>query len=435
MGPIKTSIMTKQFKRVFDERALNALGKATRLCRREREATPYRLLVTLVEAFAVGKLDSIADIHRAFNAVCERHVHYKPFHNQLSKAGFPIFMREALSRLFNEQACEVLRFSRVSPLARSEHLRVQDGTSFVLKSTLADTFPGRFTNSAPAAVELHVDLDLMSEMANRVVLSADKETERQFLPEVEDVAGGLLLGDAGYFGKVYLRSLDQAGRSFIVRGTANLNPVIIKAVGPDGREIKRFINQRLKAVKSRLSKIEWVDMNVRFDTRAGGPFECRLVVHPNLRRDEAPRYLVSNLDREAFSTEQTSDGYRLRWQIELLFKEWKSHSNLHAFGTANSNIAEGLIWASLCAATVTRYCVHMTQRIARIAISTSIVAKCIRRVLGDMLYDLIHQPRRLRHSVKRAVDYLSRNARRAHPHRDKKTGRLKQGLFHVFADA
>ena len=372
MGQTKTSAMTGQFKRAFDERALNALGKATRLCRREREATPYRLLVTLVEAFAVGKLDSIADIHRAFNALCERHVHYKPFHNPLSKAGFPIFMREALSRLFNELACEVLRFSKVSPFARFEHIRLQDGTSFALKSALAGTFPGRFTHSAPAAVELHVDLDLMSEMANQVVLSADKETERQFLPEVEDVAGGLLLGDAGYFGKAYLRSLDQAGGSFIVRGTANLNPVILAAVGPDGGEIKRFINQRLKAVKSRLSKIEWVDMTVRFDTRAGGPFECRLVVHPNLRRDEAPRYLVSNLDREAFSAEQISDGYRLRWQIELLFKEWKSHSNLHAFDTANANIAEGLIWASLCAATVTRYCAHMTQRIARIAISTSI---------------------------------------------------------------
>jgi len=149
--------------------------------------------------------------------------------------------------------------------------------------------------------------------------------------------------------------------------------------------------------------------------------------------DGAPRYLLTNLEREAFSTEQISDGYRLRWQIELLFKEWKSHSNLHAFDTSNPNIAEGLIWASLCAATVKRYCAHVTQRITRVAMSTRIVAKCIRHVLGEILYDLMHDQQHVQSSVGRAIDYLSRNARRAHPKRDRKTGRLKLGLEHVYA--
>ena len=164
-------------------------------------------------------------------------------------------------------------------------------------------------------------------------------------------------------------------------------------------------------------------------------FECRLVVHPNLRAHDTPRYLVTNLQRQSFSHEQVSDGYRLRWQIELLFKEWKSHANLRTFDTANPHIAEGLIWAALCAATVKRYCAHMTQRIFRVAMSTRIVAKCSHHVLRDVLYDLMHCPWRLPASVARAIDYLSRNARRAHLKRDQKTGRQKLGLVHVYADA
>ena len=109
--------------------------------------------------------------------------------------------------------------------------------------------------------------------------------------------------------------------------------------------------------------------------------------------------------------------------------------NLHAFDTANPHIAEGLIWASLCAATVKRYCAHITERITRVAISTRIVAKCIRHVLGDVLYDLMHRPRRLHTSVYRAIEYLSKNARRAHSKRDQKSGRLKLGLVHVYAGA
>ncbi len=434
MRQFQASTVTKQFKRTFDEASLNALGKVTRLCRREREATPYRLMLTLIESFAVGKLDSIADIHRAFNALCEKSVQYKPFHNQLSKRGFPTFVRLMLTRLLNELACEVLRFSPQSPFARFEHLRIQDGTSFALKHALADTFPGRFTTISPAAVELHVDLDLMSETMNRVELSPDSSGERQFLPPPEELSGGLLLADRGYFGIDYLRSVEGAGGSFIVRGKADMNPLILKAIRPDGREVKCFRNQRLKTVKNRLSKYDCLDMTVRFTTRRKA-FECRLVVHPNLCRDDSPRYLITNLDPDIFSPEQVSDGYRLRWQVELLFKEWKSHSNLRAFDTANPNIAEGLVWASLCAATLKRYCAHITERIARVAMSTRIVAKCIRHVLTDVLYDLMHHPQRLQSSVERAIEYLSTNARRAHPKRDQITGRLNQGLLHVYAGA
>jgi len=46
--------------------------------------------------------------------------------------------------------------------------------------------------------------------------------------------------------------------------------------------------------------------------------------------------------------------YRLRWQIGLCVKEWKSYANLHRFDIANPPIAAGLIWASPCAAILRR---------------------------------------------------------------------------------
>lgn len=431
MGPFEASTVMKQFKRTFDEASLNELGKATRLCRREREVTPYRLMLALIESFATTRLESIADIHRAFNALCDRQVQYKPFHNQLRKAGFPKFMRLMLTRLLNELACEVLQFAPHSPFARLAHIRMQDGTSFALKSALAGTFPGRFTTISPAAVELHANFDLLSERLNRVQLSADSAGERQFLPAPEEVAGGLLLADRGYACKGYWQAVDRAGGFFIVRAKSNLNPLIIRAVGPDGHEIEAFRNQRLKAVKAHLSKYDCLDITVCLDGD-GEPFQCRLVVHPNLRADDAPRYLLTNLAPETFSPEHVSDGYRLRWQVELLFKEWKSHANLRAFDTANPNIAEGLIWASLCAATLKRYCAHVTQRIAKVAMSTRIVAKCIHHVLCNVLYDLMHNQQQLLTTLEKAIAYLSANAQRAHPKRDRKSGRCKLGLAHVY---
>ena len=434
VGRFEASTVVRQFKRTFDEASLNELGKATRLCRREREVTPYRLMLALLESFASGTLDSIADIHRAFNALCGRQIRYKPFHNQLAKPGFAQFIRLMLTRLLNELAGEVLRFSPDSPFARFAQIRIQDGTSFAVKPALAGSFPGRFSTVSPAAVELHADLDLLSEGLERVTLSADCEAERQFLPAPEELVGSLLLADRGYTSTAYVRAVDHAGGHFILRAKADISPSIVQAIDPEGREIKRFRNQRLATVRHRLSRFAHLDMTVRFG-HGDNAFFCRLVVHPNLRGNDLPRYLLTNLDRQAFSVDHISDAYRLRWQIELLFKEWKSHANLHAFDTANPHIAEGLIWAALSAATLKRYCAHMTQRIAQVAISTRTVAKCIRHVLSDILHDLLHRPAHLSHSVTCAINYLAANAQRAHPRRDRKTGRLKLGLDHIHASA
>ncbi len=430
MGHINATTVVNRFKRTFGEETLNELGKLSRFCRRERTVTPHRLALSLIEMFASGPVKYIADLQRGFNALCASEVQYKPFHNQLAKRSFATFMRLLLSRLLNDLACKVLRFDSGSPFARFEQICLQDGTSYAVKRTLAEDFPGRFTTVSPAAVELHVNLELLSEGLNTIVLSADSMAERQFLPPVEELTGCLLLGDRGYFGKQYLCALDAAEGAFIVRGTATMNPLIRRAWGPDGVEIKHLKNKHLKEVAGKLSRYTAVDMDVCY--RIGSKdFACRLVAHPNPRED-IPRYLVTNLDRESFTIEHVSDGYRLRWQVELLFKEWKSFANLHAFDTNNPHLAEGLIWAALCAATLKRYCAHMTQRLMQVAVSTPVVASCIRYVLTDIILALLHNPRKLNHAVVRGLDYLSKNARRAHPKRDRLSGRLKLGLEHVY---
>lgn len=430
MERIQASTVTRQFKRSFSEATLNELGRISRFCRRERDITPFRLALSLIESFASGSAKCIADIQRAFNALCETQVCYKPFHNQLAKRQFPTFVRLLLSRLLNELAVEVLRFEPSSPFARFERIHIQDGSSFALKPPLSEVFPGRFTTVSPAAVELHVDLELLSESVNQVVLSPDSSAERQFLPEAEELAGSLLLADRGYFARAYFQTLDEAGGHFIVRAGAAINPLIVRAVSPDGREVKSFANRRLKDVAAKLSRFKYLDMTVRF-----AHWTCRLVVHPNLTPSATPRYLLTNLDPHDFTPQHISDAYRLRWQVELLFKEWKSYANLRAFDTANPFIAEGLIWAALCAATLKRYCAHITEKLLHVAMSTHTVAKCIHHLLSDVLRAIIHQPRLVNQCIERLLLYLARNAQRAKPKRDRETGRLKLGLKHVHAVA
>jgi len=202
-----------QLKHVFSEQALNERGKDVGFCKRERSITPYRLCLGLVEVMGMSKIESIADIHRSFNALCDTDVQYKPFHNQLAKRQFPAFMRLNCERFLEHLACEALHFSDNSPFASFEHIALQDGTSFALKPTLSEYFPGRFTKVSPAAVELHVTLDLLTEQPSCIMLTPDTDSEAQYLPSAETLGKTLVMGDRGYFKKTYLRDVEKHGGS------------------------------------------------------------------------------------------------------------------------------------------------------------------------------------------------------------------------------
>ena len=68
-----------------------------------------------------------------------------------------------------------------------------------------------------------------------------------------------------------------------------------------------------------------------------------------------------------------------------MFKEWKSYANLHAFDTQNASIAEGLVWASICAALLKMFLAHAAQRLIQVAISTRTAAMCLRSSLTRVL--------------------------------------------------
>ena len=260
-----------------------------------------------------------------------------------------------------------------------------------------------------------------------VTLTPDKESEVHHAPAPNTMRGGLFLGDRMFFIKAYLAKIIARSGSFIVKAKGIINPIIRHAYTLEGGELKRFGNQPLKTLKSKVSKYKALDLEVVWE----GELEARLIVTWDAK-NKRPRYLVTHLPRADFTLEQVGDAYRLRWQVELMFKEWKSYTSLHPFDTSKANIAEGLIGAALCAAILKRYCAHLAQRLGQVPFSTRKVAMCLHHVLSDIFRALMHSQRQLQKTIQRALHYLSLNAQRAHPKRDQRSGRLKLGLERVY---
>jgi len=76
--------------------------------------------------------------------------------------------------------------------------------------------------------------------------------------------------------------------------------------------------------------------------------------------------------------------------MELVFKEWKSYANLHAFDTENEHITETLIWASLAASALKRFFAHAAEQLLEVVMSTRKAAIMPAYVLPELFRALRH---------------------------------------------
>ena len=341
--------LKKQLMQFFSSDALQKTGKSTGFIQRSRAILPDQLVLSLISALSKGNCTSIADLLRQFNGMClceRNNVAYKPFHNQLRKEEFPHFMCQLVQfamAQFTRQQCSQLP----SKLSCFDDVLLQDGSSFHVHKDLANTYPSRFKRS-PAAIECHMTMSLKTFTPKAMTISADTASERDFLPSPSIMSNKLLLADAGYPDFDYFAELEQFGGFYIFRGAKSLNPTVVEARNSRGRILPKLAGKKLKDITRRTNRSEVLDLKVR-----RGKQEFRIV-----RRwfSEEKRFCIwlTNLHSESYSADDIMAIYRCRWQVELLFKELKSHTNWQRFATAQKAIVDGLVWASLLALIIRR---------------------------------------------------------------------------------
>jgi hypothetical protein len=417
--------MRAALTRALSSDDVNQLGRDTGQSERLRTVTPHRLFLSTISALGAANVESLADLLREFNHQNDVTVAYKAFYNRLARPGFAKFMRQMFARLIERLSIQTLAPEGHTAVARFKDILIQDGSSFALKKALRDVYPGRFTTKEPAAVELHATYSGFSDEVIVVELAPDKEAERQFLPTAPTLKDRLLLADRGYPGVDYFEAVDKAGGAFIVRLTRSHDPWV-RAAWVDGNRLSLPKPVRLSRFISQNTNRR-MDLDVEYERRKR-VVRFRVVVLPG--KEKTMTRLCTNLPRTPFSLDLVARLYRFRWQVELLFKEWKSYANLHKFDTANEHIAAGLIWATLCAAVLKRFLAHAAQLVGGQPISTRRVAMCSGHIIDEITSALLASVS-IATAFRDGMSFLLANARRSNPARDRRTGRLQTGLLLV----
>jgi len=415
--------------------AIEEVGRRSGLIRRRRMVTGTSLFWALMMALGGQRVEYISDVLRTMNAWQGWALRYKPFWNRLATKAFVAFTEDLFRKLSRELTKRVMSRTHGNVVAMFSDIRIDDGSSFAVADGLKRVFPGRFTKVKPAAVELHAHMSVMSDQLLSVSLAPDKEAERKFLPPPHALPRrSLSLRDRGYVDLEYFAQLDEAEAYLICRAKRDINPTIVEVLdGLPRRLRRRWIGRPLDALRAKKLR-QNLDLLVAWQRPDGTALTLRLCVR-YVPEKRSWTWLLTNLPHAMVDAEAVGQLYRLRWQIELLFKDWKSYANLHAFQTQHASIAEGFIWASLCAALLKRSLVHWAQLCSPTLgrVSTRLAA-----ISGPQLMPLLAAwamtgfPENGRAAL---LYFIANNTMRAHPNRDRGTPLWLLGLRPLAARA
>jgi hypothetical protein len=252
-----------------------------------------------------------------------------------------------LHRLLTHALDQVVAAQPAAPalLRRFAGVYIQDSTQLLLPAALAQRWPGCGAGTPEAASAAAIKVQLRYEVSSgrfeRLALQPGRQADADFgsgsLP-----AGALRLADLGYFDLDVLSAYDRERVFFISRLQARSRlfdaagrkwtlAAFLAASGGDRVDarvrlgVRHRLGVRLVAFRAPPAVVARRQQRARQKARDNGA-----AVSPEALAVCGWTVLISNVPPTTLSAAEVWVLYRVRWQIELVFKRWKSDSRLSA---------------------------------------------------------------------------------------------------------
>ena len=313
------------------------IGKACGLIRRRREFTASSLLSTFVLGFLQhprATWEQLALVARQ----CGAHVSPQAVEQRITPA-----LRDSLLKLWQAAVgCVVTAEPRVTPLlAKFTQVFVGDSTTIGLAEALAEEFPGcgGSQGTSRAAAKLQVIWEYVSGALWRLSWEAGKQNDSTS-PVLKELppAGSLSLFDLGYFSLERLQAWQTAGAHWISRGISDL----LVSVDGQSHDLHAWLMAQPAGLVDQWVEVGKIGLRCRIvalrapqevaDRRRQKAYQkaAKKGRQPTAKHLESCGWTVflTSCPETLLTWKEVVVLYRVRWQIELLFKLWKSHNLL-----------------------------------------------------------------------------------------------------------
>ncbi len=370
-------------------------NKLTAAVKRRRKFTPS----SLAQAFILALLQNPKASHDDIASVAAASgVEVSP---QAVEQRYSSSLAAFFKVLFGKMAKQIVASEvTLAPiLSRFTEVILIDSSVIVLPDSEQSEFRGcgGSYQANQSAIKLQTEFNLLNGSLRCVELeqgrATDGATDRQ---QVIQSKGSLRIADLGYYSIPVLERIDNADAYYLSRFP---HTTMVHVEG-----IKHNVVQRLNSTQ--LGTIDQV-----IELGASDRLKCRLVAWrvpeeiANTRRGKIratakrkkgrePReaalaacdweFLVTNVDEDQLSFKESIVLYRARWQIELLFKRWKSYGRIDELDGKNDIVIMTRFWARLCAALIQHWLSIAATWSPTLKVSLAKTARLVRQIASEI---------------------------------------------------
>jgi hypothetical protein len=384
--------VAQQLEQAFTPAVIDELRERTGYNPRQRVGTALRLMLTVVEAFLLGQTLSFASL-RAIFVRRFGFIRSCPFQKRFKQASAAAFFRAALEQVVSSVvAAAGLTLS--GPLGVFDDVRVYDGTGQRVPPRGRAALPG--CTAGKAGTKWLMGYSIKTGLLEHGVVGAETASEtplwRKLMPKL--TRGVLYLLDLGFFERQLFADAQAAGAHLLMRLKSNAKVRVVGyALDDSSKKTPGWsLSYFLQFAPHPRGTV--FDLDVIWG-KGKQAIALRLVGLAHTSSNI--RWYLTTVPRELLSAEQVIQSYRLRWLVELLFREIKQAADLGRSFTADPHAVEALTYGAMLA--------HVLVRSLRIqaALANEIpleqlrplaclhVARAFAREIVDALASLSHE--------------------------------------------
>lgn len=300
--------------------------------------------------------------------------------------------REGFQQRINESAVKFFEFMLIKAsnisiknidmelLKSFKRVLILDSTIMELPKELAETFRGYGGSSSTSSLKIQFCYDLKSSHFFYVIqegINSDVKYENSFVDKIEK--DDLIIKDMGYFNPQSFIELSNKQAYYLSRWKSNIEMYV-----KDQND--NFFLFDIDKFLTKIDNIIEIDIYIKKERQYS---KARLIIEPvpdevkNIRlrklnteskrrgrktKDRTKLFCcyniyVSNIPNKLLLMSNFRNLYRIRWQIELVFKNWKSNFNLDKLSGVKLERIKCMIYSRLLLIFISRKIIYQLKTI------------------------------------------------------------------------
>lgn len=323
------SKIRQNFNKFFDKAHINRIGKSSGFIQRKpKKITAFSFVIGFIESCCKGCYTysqwAVSSGDASKQALFER----------INKEAAVDFVKRLFIHAMSKRLSAAVTDSAL--FSRFKRVLLQDSTTVSLPSGLSAAYPGSVSKGNQKAVmrlQCIINIKTMHwlDIALKPFTRNDQSASKFVLPLLKK--GDLLIRDLGYFSVDVFRQITQQQAFYISRLRYGVNLYNTNGELINWKQLcrkKGIIDQVVLAGMKQKLKLRIVMIPLPQQTVAEKIRKAKTDRDKRLNHSKDYylwlRYnvFITNVEDDTLTAEQISEVYKVRWQIEIIFKSWKS---------------------------------------------------------------------------------------------------------------